>query len=62
MIDCRNKYTNHNNTSRGCGVVTTVHHSATNKGEVAYMADNNSGVNLRENGVFTIQTLMQLSM
>jgi hypothetical protein len=51
-------YTNHN-MSKGCGVMTTVHNSATNrwavattvhnsptnKGEVTSMVDNNSGVN-----------------
>jgi hypothetical protein len=65
-------YTNHNNTSEGCGVpstihnsatnrqaiMTTVHNSAINKGEVASMVDNNSGANLSENSVLVIQTLM----
>jgi hypothetical protein len=48
----------YNNTTDRWKVTTTVHNSVTNKGEVVYMVDNNSGVNLRENGVLTIQTLM----
>jgi hypothetical protein len=58
MIGCGDRYTNHNNMSRGCGVMTTVHNSTTDKGEVVSTVDNNSGANSKENSVLRIQTHM----
>jgi hypothetical protein len=44
----------HNSVTDRWEVTTTVHNSMTDEGEGTYMVDNNSGANIRKNGVLMI--------